>query len=292
MNINDSNISDEDLINNILDKGISEIRTSTNSVKLTTGSLKISESREGSLDRQQPKSSALKALLEDLKNEYKSKPLLTASDEVKVTACNFDNMKDEIKDLQNKLNGLEGKFNTTASREQSLTKKRSIDSDNAITEKRINRFIKPVNSAKSVKSIRSVKSDKTSSQSSLDRSLNKSINSLDSSSKVDWKEKYFKMKISYEQKKTELAKERILSSDLLKKNKLFGKKEISYDNLTKMYNDVKSRLKKMEKKFDDSELIRKEQSRLIKAMYGEIELLRNQTVKIKKKSSSKPKVRI
>jgi hypothetical protein len=310
MKLNDS--MDEDLINDILDRGITEIKSSTTSFNRGVGSLinqlSYNDSRDSSAENtRQPKSSALKALLEDLKNEYKSKPLLNSplqgEETNRTKLSNFDDMKVEIQDLQDKLNGLEGKMNTTGSREQSITKYKTKDtiyqSDDEASLGRTNRFKgKTVTTVKTNKSVKSVNSSQ-SPNISLNKSLTKSIKSFDSNistSKINWKEKYYKMKTLYEDKKSELAKERLLLKEFQKKNKQMVKKDTTYDSLLKLYKDLQIKLDKTVKKFEDSEFIRKEQSRLIKAMHGELELLRcvgkeeNATPK-KKKSTSKPKIK-
>jgi hypothetical protein len=337
---------DEDLINNILDKGITEIRSNTTSqntnniYKQSQQSLTYSTSfnhfpteereRETSLDNQQPKSSALKALLEDLKNEYKSKPNLKASNIGSLTESvniNFNDMKYEIKDLQNKLNGLEKKINSNSvSRDVSLSHSKpkgkvrysqvkeinTYQSDDEVSKTRMNRFSKKDTLKSTIESNFKKSISKGRRTLSPDKSFNRSIKSLEGSKnyskKVDWKEKYFKLKSSYEDKKKELVREKIQTAELLKKNKQMAKKENIYDNLLEQFKDIQSKCSRMQKKFEESEFIRKEQSRLIKSMQGEIELLRGtfeersntfyenemkqvKSEKKKKKSTSKPKIK-
>jgi hypothetical protein len=98
------NIYEEQFINDILDKGIDEFKG--NSLKSSMLNVDSNESKN-------PKSSALKHLLQEIKNDYRNREVLSnnisqvysnRSDSVDL---NFNDMKYEINDLQSKIEGLE-----------------------------------------------------------------------------------------------------------------------------------------------------------------------------------------
>jgi len=95
-------------------------------------------------------------------------------------------------------------------------------------------------------------------------------------SKLDYKEKFEKIKDNYDSIKATQVKERQLINHLTSRNKKLMRKEENYDKIYKSHHELKEEHMKLLKKYEESELIRKEQSKLIKSMIREIELLRGQ----------------
>jgi len=95
-------------------------------------------------------------------------------------------------------------------------------------------------------------------------------------SKLDYKEKFENIKENYDSVKATLIKERQIINQLTNKNKKLMKKEENYDKLYKSHQELKAEYILLSKKYEESEYIRKEQSKLMKSMQREINLLRGQ----------------
>ena len=92
--------------------------------------------------------------------------------------------------------------------------------------------------------------------------------------KLDYKDKYIKMRQKCDDLKSTLIKERQKVIDLTKKNKKIKRKEEVFDELNNNHKDLIKKHHNLILKLEESELIRKEQAKLIRSMQREIDLLR------------------
>jgi hypothetical protein len=281
-----TNTYDERAINNILDRGIDEIKTPSNSHGTRrykpnySTSMRYSPGRlDNSQDAFDAKATALKSLLTDMRREYKVNPPMRSSTMQSIVdtvdTLNFDEMKYEIKDLQDKLSGLErqiSRSNSKRSNSRKMPYRSSIPSyltDTNDIGHRVN-IIPHKRGGGSNKHIRH----------SSKVSLNKSITSLKGSKSkgsthaVNWMEKFYKSNTELEKVKAELVRERVKTAELEKKAKQTVKKESAYDNLMLQHKEVKDLHTMLLRQFDESEAVRKEQARIIQSMQSEIEMLR------------------
>jgi len=232
----------------------------------------------------------------------------------RVSAHNTEiNVKDDIKILQNKINGLEKKlfsdvnpinyYSTNNSLGLPSDKKNIIkiskkthSDDEIINNFKINKsnymncskskdqdssyfsssmIMKEKNKSSSLGRGREVlkKHKKIDLRSSHNRS---NSNILDDSVKTNniLKNKFEKLTEKFDIQKTNLIKERQVNLQLTKKLKKIQKKENSYDDLYNSYMSVTKKYKDTLIKLDESDLIRKEQAKLIKSLQREIDILR------------------
>jgi hypothetical protein len=183
----------------------------------------------------------------------------------------FQDVKYDIKSLQDKINGLEKKlFNEDDKKNNGL--------NNKYCDKRSNKFLKEKsNSTKSLSKSKSVSVTYSHKSNSKMSSSFISASKRDSSFttiKGDFETKYHQLKIDFDITKSNLVKERQKVITLEKKNERNRKKCEQYDELHDKNQLLNDKYKNLLSKFDESELIRKEQSKLIKSLQREIDLLR------------------
>jgi hypothetical protein len=92
--------------------------------------------------------------------------------------------------------------------------------------------------------------------------------------KLDWKEKYEKIKINYDNIKSTLIKERQKVVELTKKIKKIKKKEEQFDEINQYNHTLLSQNKRVVVQLEESEMIRTEQAKLIRSLQREVDLLR------------------
>ncbi len=90
----------------------------------------------------------------------------------------------------------------------------------------------------------------------------------------EWKERYYKALKEHEITKGLLIKEKQKNIDIIKHNKNLERKSTNFDNLNQRLNKVIDDHEKLLNQFEQSEIIRREQSKLIKTLQNEITVLR------------------
>jgi hypothetical protein len=181
------------------------------------------------------------------------------------------------------------KYKSKLLKENSLMKSKSSfrsdeeESNRLSTSKsRLNRFSdkKENNPSKySINSLSSKKSDsltKFLNLSDRDRANSHSLRNtfIPNSVRNNYEEKYKQLKNDYDSLKSSLVKERQKTYKLEQKNEKIRKKEEMYDDLQSNHEKLDQKYSKLLTKLDESELIRKEQSKLIKSLQREIDILR------------------
>jgi hypothetical protein len=265
-----TNNYEEEVINKILDRGINEIKISNNNCNsrdyltphYSSNKYNLNHYDRSSSNDKQQKPSSLKTLLKNLKHEYKINPPLKTSimqSFIDTEDPKFDEMKFEIKDLQDKLTGLERHISSSGSKKKTNDYKTNSPYY-VTTDYRRNRFHGGTINKKSM----SMKGSKCANRRSLQTSK----------SKVNWMENYYKVNTDYEEKKTELIKERLKNAQLEKQIKQMGRKENNYDNLMIRHKELSDKFIMLERQLEESEAIRKEQARVILSMQSEVGMLR------------------
>jgi len=102
-------------------------------------------------------------------------------------------------------------------------------------------------------------------------------NSYFKSAMSEWKEKCFKLQKDNDSLRTNLILEKKKVIELEKRLKLNDKKVNSFDNVNDQLSKFVMESENVQNRYEQSELIRKEQSKLIKSLQYEIEILRKYT---------------
>jgi hypothetical protein len=181
------------------------------------------------------------------------------------------------------------KYKSKLLKENSLMKSKSSfrsdeeESNRLSTSKsRLNRFSDKKENNPSKYSINSLSSKKSDSHtkffnlSDRDRANSHSLRNtfIPNSVRNNYEEKYKQLKNDYDSLKSSLVKERQKTYKLEQKNEKIRKKEEMYDDLQSNHEKLDQKYSKLLTKLDESELIRKEQSKLIKSLQREIDILR------------------
>ncbi len=149
----------------------------------------------------------------------------------------------------------------------------------------------PLNTSNNLKSnnLRANKNKLTTSNTSSRKNLQNSFSSTGSGKnrvndfnscaltkdlKDNWKEKFYQVVKDNENLKTSLVKERQQNQDLGKRVKQMEKSISENEKLNEKLNKLVDSFEKLHQDFTQSEIIRREQSNLIKSLQNEVEMLR------------------
>ena len=90
----------------------------------------------------------------------------------------------------------------------------------------------------------------------------------------EWKEKYYRALKEHEITKGLMVKEKHKNCEMIKSNKNLERKSSMFDNLNYKLNKLIDDNEKLLNQYEQSELIRREQSKLIKTLQNEVSILR------------------
>lgn len=156
----------------------------------------------------------------------------------------------------------------------------SLENENAYKKTRLNRFSNQKENSCSNFTNSSLSSKKSNFQTKFlnlsERANSHSFrnNFLPNSVRNNYEEKYKQLKIDYDILKSSLVKERQKTYKLEQKNEKIRKKGEIFDDLQNKHEKLDQNYNILLNKLDESELIRKEQSKLIKSLQREIDILR------------------
>lgn len=323
---------EEQCIDNILSNGLAEIKDltlleshssgrNTNSVnnQLNVGDLKkkysndsnnkISEIEFKTKKSNQPKSMALRALINQLKENvdygFKSDEEITEDNQITMenincpkreplTVCsnptkkkeinlNIDNMeknsrtflemKDEMMAIQNKIENINSKISKSVN--PTYRNNFHVGKTERLNKKK-NEFIKKKSGKIKKDQIKNnIYSKKfNTSISSLNNSFSNSNIKTKYSTVSNFKNKYDELKEKYDLQKEKIAAEEALVKSIQIKIKQITKKNNNYNKLVECNKKLFSQEELLKKQILESENIRKEQSKLIRSLQREIDMFR------------------
>ena len=116
------------------------------------------------------------------------------------------------------------------------------------------------------------------SETARNNSVNRNLKEIDiysyKNTVKEWKERYYKALKEHEVTKSLLVKEKQKNNDIIKHNKNLERKSTNFDNLNIRLSKVIDDHEKLLNQYEQSEVIRREQSKLIKTLQNEISILR------------------
>ena len=135
-------------------------------------------------------------------------------------------------------------------------------------------FLQKKDPEKTTRNAKSIQNNSVSSENSFVKN-SKDVNKFSFKNTVkEWKEKYYKALKEHEGTKALLIKEKQRNLELIKSSKTLERKSANFDNLNYRLNKLIDDHEKLLGQYEQSEIIRREQSKLIKTLQNEISILR------------------